>query len=361
MDGRLQENWRVAEPASSVYTPPPFNSTHNKSSPTKSEQAQDFSGVEAMQPPLQVAEGHILSQSQSQSQYQDHPQYSGQVSPMLMPPATPSMGSIGDTSYTFGKAYNKQQAIGNPDDLIRQIPEMDFAVADFNSVTMNAPPFRDIPSVLIAHLNRPNVADAEPGWELLLRYFLGSQAHHGHGNLQDLYIFITRVALPNIIITNRRLLLAMYLARGDLPPECRLRYDSICAMGAPTLPTTTTAPSNLPTTPTRPIFRSRPTPNGADFLAWLQMPPSMQNDAPAPPQMAHRESGLDAYLIDDETAVRGLQAPVLLARTAEALRVWWWIVGATRRLEGFERVGWRWVEGECEGGMREEGGYTWWL
>lgn len=107
---------------------------------------------------------------------------------------------------------------------------MDFAIADFNSVTFDGPPNRDIPSVLLAHLYRPQIFVSEPNWHELLLYFVTGEANKGDvlgfGNLQDFYVFLTRVVLPNAIIENRSLLLDMYSMYPQLPETCSLRYDS---------------------------------------------------------------------------------------------------------------------------------------
>ena len=231
--------------------------------------------------------------------------------------------------------------------------------------------------IYFAHYHCPTLPDPSPQTS-------AHAASHGHGNLQDLYIFITRVALPNMVIENRKCLLSMYLTRRNLPGAFPLRYDSYNSHvspspNAPHVPTRppwannnlngTTHPTQINTnrngtanpdpnaTPrpaykfpkhaTRPIFRSLPTPNGQLFLQWLLAPPSTPYPHhPVPAQMMHRPSELDAYLADDEVQVRQMSSNELMAKTARVLRIWWWIVCSTAKLQGHEDSNWDWVDRE---------------
>lgn len=76
------------------------------------------------------------------------------------------------------------EAIGDPDDLIRQIPEMDFAVADFNSVTMYVwLCFEGCPSGVYIH----GWVTESSGWlcrvfELNTHFILNTLWSRSHGN-----------------------------------------------------------------------------------------------------------------------------------------------------------------------------------
>ncbi|KAF2659877.1 hypothetical protein K491DRAFT_775130 [Lophiostoma macrostomum CBS 122681] len=251
----------------------------------------------------------------------------------------------------------------NPDDLLVDIPDMDAAVADFNSVPGGSPPFRDIPSVLIGHLNRPNITASEPDWGRLLWYFLTERANHGFANLQDLHIFVVRIAVPNAIIRNRRFLLEIYNRHPGLPYTGHLRYDSSAAPQAPgnlnvaALVHQMTGPHIHPdnrratrnviplngtlSIPTRPIFRSQQNPSGVHFRAWLHRAPNpLVAGGPVPGQMAHQPSPNDPYLDIAEATVRSLDMDQLLRRTVHALRFFWWLSVVNSRLQQYQRQNW---------------------
>ncbi|KAJ4295357.1 hypothetical protein N0V90_007369 [Kalmusia sp. IMI 367209] len=80
-------------------------------------------------------------------------------------------------------------APGEPDsdELIREIPSPEQAFSDFQSVPSGQMPWRDVPSIIIAHLSNPQTSGVEPSWQQLLQHFtLEDKALDGEGNLQDL-------------------------------------------------------------------------------------------------------------------------------------------------------------------------------
>ncbi|KAF2689819.1 hypothetical protein K458DRAFT_412680 [Lentithecium fluviatile CBS 122367] len=236
------------------------------------------------------------------------------------------------------------------DNLIHDIPVPEQAISDFHSVPSNSPPHRDIPSILIAHIGNPNTTHPEPNWPQLLNYFSTDHALAGIGNLQDLYVFVTRIAIPNAIITNRRLLLQLYVTYPSLPPTIRLRYDA-WASAIPYVPLTQEPPmpSNLQPISPRPILRSNLTPNGTDFLQWLNGPPTLPlGHTKVPRQMIHRRTQVDAWLAEDERVIRRVHPRALLERTARVLGLFWWVAGCNRQLENHREMGWLGMGREVE-------------
>ncbi|KAF1956985.1 hypothetical protein CC80DRAFT_491848 [Byssothecium circinans] len=276
------------------------------------------------------------------------------------PPGNPNNNA------NFGKSFNHQlgkpsrmetkprnafEAIANPDDLIRDIPFPEQAVSDFNGVPIHEPPFRDISSNIIGSLGNPQLHLAEPDWEQFLRYFAGR--HHGIANLQDLYVFLTRVALPNAVIINRRLLLQYFLANRNATPRIAVRYDAYNWRNMPYIPLRQERPTTfLPRVQNRPIFRSALAPNGTNMVRWLQTPMNTPPPEypPFPHQMIHRPSQLDMYLQENETDVRGIHPQNLTRRTVEVFHAWWWVVGRNRWLEIYRGNAWRGMEREVFGG-----------
>ncbi|KAF1977439.1 hypothetical protein BU23DRAFT_452752, partial [Bimuria novae-zelandiae CBS 107.79] len=193
-------------------------------------------------------------------------------------------------------------------------------------------------SVIIAHLSNPQTSKKEPVWVNLMNHFRQERCLDGVGNLQDLYMFLTRVALPNAIITNRRLLHELYMARRILPRNVRFRYDRWTLTYTPL--------TSLPLRPqpshaVRPVMRSAPTPNGANFLQWLyeplNTPPAHR---PCPDQLLHRRTPLDGFLIEDEFIVRRVEPEALYQRTATVLSLFWWIECMSSDLRRYEATGW---------------------
>ncbi|KAF2243781.1 hypothetical protein BU26DRAFT_609109 [Trematosphaeria pertusa] len=230
----------------------------------------------------------------------------------------------------------------NPDDLIHPFRCPERLFGDFNDMPRYQEPLRDVPSILLAHISRPDVYAAEPDWTSLMGYFL-SKGRQGYGNLQDLYVFITRFVLPLTIIDNRKMVLDMYLARRDLPSNIRLRYDAwnINDHVRPDM-----EPVSFPALdiPVRSVVPSDPTPNGTDFLQWLNMPPNTPLSVPV--QLQHRRSQLDLYLNEHESVIRRIVPGALLLRTARVLHLFWWLAGNNARLRYYQQQDWVGVETE---------------
>ncbi|KAF2465648.1 uncharacterized protein BDR25DRAFT_318489 [Lindgomyces ingoldianus] len=246
------------------------------------------------------------------------------------------------------------------DTAIALIPTSDIAIPDFNSVPFKTQPWRDVPSIIITHLQIPNpLSPPDPNWESLLRFFLTPQPNvpisHGHGNLQDLYMLVTRIVIPNLIITNRVHIWDMYLTRGNLTTRCLLRYDAWDFLPryqqqspAVTKPRLYGDRTGNP----RAILRSYVTPDGDAFLAWLnaapQLPPQWPVNTPIPSQMAHHPSvELDVYLHDSEDWIRGMDPRILLQRLERVLEMFWWLASNNARLEQFRAARWEGVETYC--------------
>jgi hypothetical protein len=157
-------------------------------------------------------------------------------------------------------------------------------------------------------------------------------------------MFITRIVLPNIIQSNRKRMLSMYMARKNLSAVCRLRYDSIVTTPISSIPVPTRE-ATVNAIPNRSIFRSTLIPNGIRFLQWLRTPlPTPPPHHPVPHQMTHRISDIDTYLIDNEMSVRSMQTDELILRTARVLSIWWKIACNTVILMNYEQKGWVGVE-----------------
>jgi hypothetical protein len=241
------------------------------------------------------------------------------------------------------------------DNVVRQIPEMDFAMADFNSIAVSTAPFRDVPSIFVVHLNRPDLSRPDPEWRHLLSFFVTPQAVHGFANLQDLYVLLVRVVLPNAIIKNRAYMLHLYTQYPGIPARNSLRYDgwgdtvkgkenpAHIQLVAPlqTGPRPNLDPMLRSNIPPRPIFRSRPTPDGAQFLHWLcTPPPPLIPGTPVPAQMMHRRSELDDHLCIPEVVLRALPLQDLMRRTIRALNIFWWLSGNNARFESYMLHDW---------------------
>ncbi|KAF2735345.1 hypothetical protein EJ04DRAFT_413744, partial [Polyplosphaeria fusca] len=165
-------------------------------------------------------------------------------------------------------------------------------------------------SMIIAHLQHPPVTGEEPDWQHLLQYFKNGQGVDGHNNLRDLYIFVTRVAIPNAIIFNRGFILRLYLARPNLTNHLRVRWDAWAFAAQAQRPTgpldyATYIPhlvvgGNTHPNPMRPIFRSKPNPDGDKFVQWLHSLLPIPNGQQCPGQLLHHPGELDKYLNDDE-------------------------------------------------------------
>lgn len=110
----------------------------------------------------------------------------------------------------------------HPDDLLNQIPEPAPALTNFV-----LPPFRSIPPNLISAVTipHPNLHD-EPDWSSFLAHFYSRTAIHGLVNLQDLYLYLTHVAITNAVIDNRRFLLHFYARNSTASPNIDLRYNA---------------------------------------------------------------------------------------------------------------------------------------
>jgi len=222
------------------------------------------------------------------------------------------------------------------DDLLNMIPEPTLAITN---VTL--PPFRSIPPDIIAAITtpEPNVY-LEPDWRALLAHFESPNASYGLANLQDLYLWLTRVGIPNAIIDNRRFLLHFYLRNRNAPPNTTLCYDAYAAIDTYTPLTNEPRASPANRVPSHSIFASFPTPDGRRFSQWLRNDIFVPAPGHSPAQLRHGVSVLDGYLDEDETALRQVERAALVERTVKVLRIYWWLWGTLRALQLRQDAGW---------------------
>ncbi|KAF2274035.1 uncharacterized protein EI97DRAFT_444327 [Westerdykella ornata] len=300
------------------------------------------------------------AQHSSPLQRGDHAQSGGQTLVGMIKDGRNARSAL----YTFRTSYAFSLCINDSDRppaasleaVLKGIPPVDAAVAEFNSMSNTEPPFRDVPSIIIAYLIRPELVPGgtEPDWMQYLSYFMRSQAVAGFGNLQDLHVLITRIVLPHAIIENRRHMEQLYTTFPDYPVQDRLRYDGwgetrrgqvnpahiVIRPPIPIGPRPNLALSTVASIPQRAILRSFPTPDGAKFLEWLTSPQSTAEGAAIPVQMTHRSSELDGYLTESEEQIRRLNLGDLMRRTIRVLNIFWWIKENNRRFEGYRAQGW---------------------
>ncbi|KAH5405252.1 hypothetical protein HBI88_235410 [Parastagonospora nodorum] len=231
----------------------------------------------------------------------------------------------------------------HPDDLLKFIPDHVQAVADFDSSGPHRIHNRDMCSMIVKYLANPAASDNEPTWGMLLYDHLSAPSTLApEMNLQDLYIWVTRVGLPNAIIDNRRFLLHYYLSEPSASASLPVRYDNQEPLAAYTpvaaLPMTARPERN------HQIFRAYPTPNGARFVQWLATPilgpEGRYGRLEMPEQMEHRVSMLDGYLNEHETVVRRVESRAMLKRTVGVLGLLWEVWRRNRVLLEGQDGGW---------------------
>jgi hypothetical protein len=231
----------------------------------------------------------------------------------------------------------------------------DWAVAEFNSMPHHTPPHRDIPSIIFAYIQHPPVTGEEPNWPQLFEYFNSRRASDGHNNLRDLYIFMTRVAIPRAVVQNRNHLLSLYLTRPNLTPRLRVRWDTWDFAPQAKRPTGIVDYNannpyvntrNLHLNQPRSIFRAIQTPDGNSFVQWLHSRMPAPEGRSTPVQMMHQVSELDKYLNDDELHVRNMLPTQLFNRTVRVFNIWWFLMRCNSLLRGYEQNNWLGIEAE---------------
>lgn len=164
------------------------------------------------------------------------------------------------------KATSAAEDQNHPDDL-KFIPNHAQAIADFDNSGPQRIHNRDMCSVIIKYLTSPAFRDNQPAGGILLHDHLSAPSTiTPEMNLQDLYIWVTRVGLPNAIIDNRCFLLHYYLPDPTAPAPALLpvRYDNQESFSAYT--PITSLPMTARPERNHHIFRAYPTPNGARFV-----------------------------------------------------------------------------------------------
>jgi hypothetical protein len=234
----------------------------------------------------------------------------------------------------------------HPDDLINEIPFHEKAIAEFNSNTPDVPPFRDIPSNIIAGLSNP-VPGSEPDWRaMIIGHFPTANAIRPVSNLQDLYFWVTRVGIPNAVIDNRRFLLHYFLRNPHVSTNLSLRYDAMPSADTyvPLYHEPQASPQN--TVQNHSVFRDYPTPDGARFTQWMTTPIHVPVAYDLPSQMQHRRSFLDGFFAEGEAAVRQLAPVALIDRTVGVLRLFWELWMRNRELKRLQDGDWEGIEDE---------------
>ncbi|KAF2830399.1 hypothetical protein CC86DRAFT_463708 [Ophiobolus disseminans] len=229
----------------------------------------------------------------------------------------------------------------HPDDLLNQIPKPIPAVNHFT-----VPPYRSIPPDLITAITTPPpTLTEEPDWSSLLSYFASPHANHGLTNLQDLYLWLTRVGISNAVIDNRRFLLHFYMRNTHASPNVDLRYDTY-STPEEYIPLTNEARPSAPyLVPNHHVFEFFQTPDGRRFAQWLRNNVYVPAPGQMPVQLRHRVSVLDGYLDENETAVRQVDGRALVKRTVRVLKMYWWLWGTLRVLQAWQERGWVGMEG----------------
>lgn len=175
---------------------------------------------------------------------------------------------------------------------------------------------------------------------MLLSYFSSNQALQGLANLQDFYLWVTLVGIPNAVVDNRRFLLHFYLRNIDASMNLKLRYDTSLGVGQSSLQQNYVPLNNLAqaspsyTIPNHSIFQSYETPDRLHFAQWLSTPIHLPANVAFPSQMYHQCSALNGFVNEDEAAVRQVERGALLNRTVNVCRLFWWLWCANRKLMG---------------------------
>lgn len=163
----------------------------------------------------------------------------------------------------------------------------------------------------------------------MLDHFSSSSALQPGMNLQDLYIWVTIVGVPNAIMDNRRFLLPLYLHKPSAPKRVTLRYEN---QGPRDMYVSLAAEAQIQVfVPNHSLFRDYPTPNGARFMQCLDSPIHVPDGCKVPGQKGHRESVLDGYLDEDEFVARKVEKRALVERTVRGLRLYWEIRRSNRK------------------------------
>jgi hypothetical protein len=228
------------------------------------------------------------------------------------------------------RLFDASTTAPHSDNLLQNIPPHTQAISAIKSDEPQRIPYRDLPSILLTYLASPALS-SEPPWRALIIDHLNSPSTlQPDMILQNLYIWVARVGIPNAVIDNRRFLLHFYLSNPLAATAFTLRYD-YQNQGGIHVPLVAESQTQA-FIANRSIFRDYPTPNGARFVQWLASPPHAPKERKAPKQTAHRASMLDGYLDEDELATRKVDRRAIVERTVRVLKMFWDIWVMNRKL-----------------------------
>lgn len=175
---------------------------------------------------------------------------------------------------------------------------------------------------------------------MLLNHLQMPNAIQPLANLQDLYLWLVRVGIPNAVIDNRRFLLHFYSRNPTASRQTPLRYDGQAPIQN-YIPlanvTQTSAPNAIPN---HSVFHGYSTPNETRFTQWLRTAIHVPAGRQVPVQMQHQQTQLDGFLTENETEIRQVEPTALLERTVTLLGIYWWLWMRNRRLADLQQSGW---------------------
>lgn len=225
------------------------------------------------------------------------------------------------------------------------------ATAEFNSVYAKQAPFRNVPTSLIAPIQAPSLSGPEPGWDGHLQFFQTPEANkksqnQGVANLGDYRMFLATVVVPNLVLENRERFGQLMQANATLAnqiqyikydqwntsPHGQQNFNAIQVTPAAQMHSTT---ANTPLTQVTPvanrkIFKLDPTPDGGQFISWLQ-------NSPGP---VHQASEIDGLIQTTEVVARAWSLGDMTRNTIRLLQVMWWLQVCNAQLA---RLGANWT------------------
>ncbi|OAL06330.1 hypothetical protein IQ06DRAFT_190177, partial [Phaeosphaeriaceae sp. SRC1lsM3a] len=162
-------------------------------------------------------------------------------------------------------------------------------------------------------------------WTMLVRHVTSSKVVQPLSNLQDLYLWVTRVGISNAIIDNRSFILHFHMHNSNAPKTCQLRYDDQRPRSE-YIPLSRERQADSPNIiPSQSIFQKNETPRGERFAQWLATPIHVPAPWKTPWQLVHEVSALDEFLCEKEDEIGQVELKALLSRTEGVLKMMWWL------------------------------------